>query len=107
MEYTITLPNNQPRITIRELLEKEWLVPRKVRHLLRTRKNVQLNGVTALFHQEVTGGDQLTLILEDGDYSYQPVVLGNKANITVLFEDEHLIVVNKPAGIKTHPNQPQ
>jgi 23S rRNA pseudouridine1911/1915/1917 synthase len=107
MEYTITLPNNQPRITIRELLEKEWLVPRKVRHLLRTRKNVQLNGVTALFHQEVAGGDQLTLILEDGDYSYQPVVLGNKANITVLFEDEHLIVVNKPAGIKTHPNQPQ
>ena len=24
----------------------------------------------------------------------------------MLFEDEHLIVVNKPAGIKTHPNQP-
>ena len=52
MEYTITLPNDHPRTTIRELLEQEWLVPRKVRHLLRTRKNVRVNGETALFHQE-------------------------------------------------------
>ena len=34
------------------------------------------------------------------------MISGNKEKITVLFEDEHLIVVNKPAGIKTHPNQP-
>ena len=27
MEYTITLPNDHPRTTIRELLEQEWLVP--------------------------------------------------------------------------------
>lgn len=106
MEYTITLPNDHPRTTIRELLEQEWLVPRKVRHLLRTRKNVRVNGETALFHQEVAGGDQLTLLLEEADYTYQPVISGNKEKITVLFEDEHLIVVNKPAGIKTHPNQP-
>lgn len=26
MEYTITLPNDHPRTTIRELLEQEWLV---------------------------------------------------------------------------------
>lgn len=25
----------------------------------------------------------------------------------VLYEDEHLMIVNKPYGIKTHPNQPQ
>ena len=49
MEYTITLPIDHPRTTIRELLEQEWLVPRKVRHLLRTRKNVRVNGETALF----------------------------------------------------------
>ncbi|MFJ5477024.1 hypothetical protein ACIL82_05390 [Enterococcus faecium] len=38
MKITITLPMNHPETTIRDLLEKEWLVPRKVRHFLRIRK---------------------------------------------------------------------
>ena len=32
VKITITLPMNHPETTIRDLLEKEWLVPRKVRH---------------------------------------------------------------------------
>ncbi|WP_122645834.1 RluA family pseudouridine synthase [Enterococcus mediterraneensis] len=107
MKFEITLPKNQPTITIRELLEKEWLVPRKVRHFLRIRKNVWLNGQPAMFHQEVTAGDTLLLQFEDEDYQYQEVVFGDSENIAVLYEDEHLIIVDKPAGIKTHPNQPQ
>ncbi|MGE9502819.1 pseudouridine synthase, partial [Escherichia coli] len=27
-------------------------------------------------------------------------------HIRVLYEDEHLIIVDKPAGMKTHPNEP-
>ena len=53
MEYSITLPASQQPMTIRDLLEKEWLVPRKVRHFLRVRKNVLLNHETAMFHQEI------------------------------------------------------
>lgn len=107
MEYTIELPTTQPVLTLRELLESQWLVPRKVRHFLRIRKNVQINGEAALFHQEVGPGDRITLRLEEGDYNYQPVVSGNAAAIRPLYEDDHLIVVDKPAGIKTHPNQPK
>lgn len=106
MEYSITLPASQQPMTIRDLLEKEWLVPRKVRHFLRIRKNVLLNNELAMFHQEVYAGDTLTLRLEETDYTYQEIHLGNKKNIHPLFEDEHIILVNKPAGVKTHPNQP-
>ena len=106
MEYTMTLPENHPPMPLRELLEQEWLVPRKVRHFLRTRKNVAVNQQPAMFHQEVRGGDQITLIIEDSDYSYQPIQLGQADKVDVLFEDEHLLVLNKPARVKTHPNQP-
>lgn len=106
MKFTITLPENQASSTIRELLEKDWLVPRKVRHFLRMRKNVWLNGEIAMFHQEVSAGDTLTLILEEEDYSYQTVLPGDSQFVQPIFEDEHLIIVNKPAGMKTHPNQP-
>lgn len=106
MDYSITLPSQQPTTTIRQLLEEEWLVPRKVRHFLRVRKNVKLNGKIAPFHQEVHAHDTLTLTLEEEDYTFQPISLGKKTTIEVLYEDEHLIVVAKPAGVKTHPNQP-
>lgn len=104
--FQIMLPPQQPKINIRTLLEETWLVPRKVRHFLRVRKNVAVNGTTAMFHQEVQGGDLITLTIETSDYNYQPVLEGDPQQVAVLYEDEHVIIVNKPAGIKTHPNQP-
>lgn len=104
MEITITLPEKQTAITIAELLEKEWLVPRKVRHLLRMRQGVAVNGHPQPFHSLVQAGDLLTLTLEDSDYTYQPVQQGSAQLVEVLYENEHLIILNKPIGLKTHPN---
>ena len=59
-----------------------------------------------MFHQVVQPLDTLTLIIEAEDYQYQKVQLGQAQNVTVLYEDEHMIVVDKKVGIKTHPNQP-
>lgn len=106
MEITITLPDTQPTTTIRELLEQEWLVPRKVRHFLRIRKNVWINQEPALFHFEVHAGDHITLRFEETDYQYQEVQLGKSSFVQPLYEDDHLLIVNKPAGMKTHPNEP-
>lgn len=30
-----------------------------------------------------------------------------KLNIPILFQDDHLIAINKPAGLLTHPDDPQ
>lgn len=106
MEITITIPDTQPTTTIRELLEQEWLVPRKVRHFLRIRKNVWINQEPALFHFEVHAGDHITLRFEETDYQYQEVQLGKASFVQPLYEDDHLLIVNKPAGMKTHPNEP-
>lgn len=94
-------------MTVKELLENEWLVPRKVRHFLRTRKNVKINGETAAFHFPVQAGDCVTLTFEETDYVRPAIHWGEATRVTVLYEDEHLMIVNKPYGIKTHPNQPQ
>lgn len=106
MELSITLPKNFQTKTVRELLEEEWLVPRKVRHFLRTRKNVLINGEVALFHCQVKAADNITLHFEDSDYPTPAILLGDQKKIDILFEDEQLIILNKAAGLKTHPNQP-
>ncbi|MGY3765510.1 RluA family pseudouridine synthase [Vagococcus vulneris] len=106
MKLSITLsPHYQPT-AIRDLLENEWLIPRKTRHFLRIRKNVTRNGKTAMFHDMAYPGDIITLTFEAADYT-QPLIHPGKAKIiNILWEDEHIIIVDKPAGVKTHPNQP-
>lgn len=107
MELAIQLPPSFKEQSVRDVLEKEWLVPRKVRHFLRTRKNVAINGQPVLFHETVKAGDLVTLTFEAADYPPPTHQLGIAANVNVLYEDDYLIILNKPAGMKTHPNQPQ
>lgn len=71
------LPENFSTMTVKELLENEWLVPRKVRHFLRTRKNVKINGETAAFHFPVQAGDCVTLTFEE-TVMYVPLFIWGK-----------------------------
>ena len=106
MKIEITLPNGFKETEISTLLEKQWLVPKKVRHFLRTGQNVAVNAQTVKFHETATGGDKITLTFDDGNYPTPSIEHGDAELITPLFEDEHLLIVNKPVGMKTHPNDP-
>lgn len=106
MKFEFTIPKDQTPLTVKELLEANWLVPRKVRHFIRTRKSLLVNGEAVHFQNQVKAGDRITLTIEDSDYPTRQIQLGDARQVRVLYEDEHLIIVNKPAGIKTHPNQP-
>lgn len=107
MKFTITLPLNFSEMSIQDLLENKWFVPRKIRHFIRTRKGILVNGEARPFHSLVKAGDTITIMLEMSDYPKREIRLGNASRIDVLYEDEHLIIVNKPYGMKTHPNQPE
>lgn len=107
MKFNFTIPTDQAPLTVKNLLETQWLVPRKVRHFIRTRKSFLVNGKAVHFQTLVTPGDHITLTLEDSDYPQRVLQLGDVQRVHVLYEDEHLLIVNKPAGIKTHPNQPE
>ena len=50
----------------------------------------------------LTGGEELELDVPD-DRPLEPVELG----LDVVYEDEHLLVVEKPAGIVVHPSGPE
>ena len=85
---------------------QKLFIPRKVRHLLRTKRNVLINYQSCPFHTIVQPGDLLSLTFDKEDYPDYRVTPW-QTNIDVCYEDEHLIIVNKPCHIKTHPNQPQ
>lgn len=106
MPQTYTITNHFADTSIKELLEVHLLIPRKIRHFLRTKKQVTIKGQPVTWQTRVPLGEDLTLTFDDQDYPERQVIFGDKSLVEVLYEDDHLIVVNKPEGMKTHGNDP-
>jgi len=72
---------------------------------------VKVNGKRKNQNYELAAGDELTLYVEESAYKEASIgqkkakYVGVNANIDVLYEDAELMVVNKPAGMLTHPDQ--
>ncbi len=43
MKFTFTLPDSRPQMTVKQLLEEQLLIPRKIRHFLRIKKHILIN----------------------------------------------------------------
>lgn len=106
MHFTIPIPEKMPPMSIKELLEDYFLIPRKIRHLLRIKKHVQVNGNNVHWQEIIKPGDVVTLTFDQEDYPEKSIPFGYAGLIEELYQDEHLIIVNKPEGMKTHGNEP-
>nr|WP_240050923.1 RluA family pseudouridine synthase [Metabacillus litoralis] len=63
---------------------------------------IKRNNEKADVNHKVQPGDCLSLhLFKEEGYG----VLPEKKTLSILYEDDHLLIVNKPAGIDTHPNQ--
>ena len=106
MTLHVEIINPYPATTVKELLETRLLIPRKIRHFLRTKKHVLINGEAINWQSPVEKGDKISLTFDREDYPEKIIPMGNASLVEPLYEDQHLIVVNKPEGMKTHGNEP-
>lgn len=104
---TYTFTNQLAETSVKDLLENHLLIPRKIRHFLRTKKHLLVNGQAITWQSKVNIGDQLTLMFDPEDYADKDLPAGQPDLVDCLYQDDHLIVVNKPEGMKTHGNAPQ
>ncbi|WAA12967.1 RluA family pseudouridine synthase [Fervidibacillus halotolerans] len=102
--FHITVQKQWDEKTIEELVTNLWQLPKKMIHQFRTEKSILVNGKVGDFAQKIHVGDRLTLpLLQDRCQKPSPFPI----HVDILYEDDHLLIVNKPAGMKTHPNHPQ
>lgn len=88
--------------TIDQILRDVWNGPKKQIHQLRMEKKVLVNSEPANWHKPLSVGDRVQFdFFSDENFGVVPSYI----DINILFEDEHLLVVNKPAGLDTHPNE--
>ena len=76
---------------------------RLLAHLRSAGGSFLLNGTPAFSNALLQEGDHLTVQIKEKKCSAQ--ISPSPVPLSVLYEDEHLAVINKPAGMPVHPSQ--
>lgn len=97
----LIIPKEWNNFSIDYILKDIWQVPRGLLHEIRMAKGVKVNGAPYPWSKDLSSEDKLQVQLfvkeEFG-------VIPNFMDIEILYEDDHVLVVNKPAELDTHPN---
>ncbi|WP_107841481.1 RluA family pseudouridine synthase [Metasolibacillus meyeri] len=92
----------QEGLTIEQLLRENWRLGKKIVHELRMAKAITLqDGTPAIWKEPLAVGTLLKFDFTSSPSSYQPVA---QCEVTIRYEDEHCLIVSKPKGMSTHPN---
>lgn len=105
-QFTITKNDSGQRLN--KFLEKAVpLLPGGLMHKYIRLKRIKINGKRTDFAYRLQEGDLLQLYINDEFFGKpkkkeQPTYLSAKPNISVVYEDDHILLVNKPAGLVVH-----
>lgn len=105
MNRTLTYPigEQDAGLSIEAYLKKLGCSHHIRTHLKKTPEGILQNGVCAYTSRRLEAGDVLTLHLIEAEGSEQiaPIPLP----LSIVYEDEDLLIINKPADMPIHPSQ--
>lgn len=82
-------------------LMRTWLLPKHYQGALRMSHGILIDGKYRSVSAAVPANSQVSLCYTAAAQTYVP----SHRPLPVVYEDAQLLVVNKPAGLKTHPNR--
>ena len=101
-EFTLTVGNDFSGRDIKFILTNHWEFSASLITLLKKGDNILLNGKKEFVNKVVTSGDVLKITLPK---AASDNIVPNEIPISILFEDEDILAINKPAGMPTHPSR--
>ncbi|MGE6609685.1 RluA family pseudouridine synthase [Peribacillus sp. NPDC076916] len=91
-------------LTLDMLFRDRWKAPKKLVHEWRMSKEVTVNGNSVAWSTVLNEGDTISIPLLD--HAENETVQATDLGIPIIYEDDVLLIANKPAGMDTHPSQP-
>ncbi len=97
----ISVHNKWDGLTPQTLFKDVWQTSKKQLHQWRMEKTVFKNEKIINWLEPLQSGDILTIkVNHEKETTIQPTSIPCE----ILYEDDHLFIVNKPAGLRVHPN---
>ena len=106
---TVTVGKNDAGQRLDKFLTKNFrLLPVSMMYKYIRQKDIKCNGKRCTAAQRLTEGDVLTLYVKDEFLEPSAVpydFLRASRQLEIVYEDENLLLLNKPAGVLVHPDQ--
>ena len=99
LKYIVANINYQ---NINQILKQEFRISARLQHKLITGKHVVLNGSVTDTRSSVSKNDIITVNLDFEEESKN--IVSTKMKLNIIYEDDALLVLNKPAGVAVHPS---
>lgn len=99
LDYTVT-PDFEGR-PLGDFLRKCGISRRLIIALKKTPDGMTVNGENAKTIQLLNSGDRVSITLPDDTTEIEP---NGDLDVPIIFEDEHIVVFNKPANMPCHPS---
>ena len=100
MELNYEIKNNKQ--TINSILQNELKISSRLLYKLIKLNKIELNHKPCDTRKTCTFGDTITINFDYEEDNSN--IIPTKMNLNIIFEDDWLLVVNKPAGIAIHPS---
>ena len=101
LQYRITKSDTYSNI--HEFLKAHGYSSTVIRHLKETENGIQRNGVWSRVYEPLCSGDTVTILLTEEASSEN--IVPTPLPLDIVYEDEDLLIINKPAGMPIHPSQ--
>ena len=101
MEIKYVVNDMTNEYTVSDVLKKELKLSRRLIIHLKNEKSIFLNDILAFTNKVVKKGDILKVEINEPKSS--ETIIPQEMELDILYEDEHIIAINKPRGIAVHP----
>ncbi len=100
LRYTAKTEDNGK--TVKQIIGREYALSSRLLSRLKNCGGIKVNGKTVTVRYVLSQGDELTVeSTDDKSENIEP----SNIPLDVLYEDDSILVVNKPLGMPTHPSQ--
>ena len=87
---------------IRQILKQEFHLSDRLVTKLKKAGQIYINNETAFIYDSFQAGDIVSVLLDFDETSDN--IMPTKMPLSILYEDEAMLVIDKPAGIPVHPS---
>ena len=99
---TYTIDSASAGLRIEQYLRRRGYSYQNLTQLKKMRESILINGVWSYMRTPLKDGDILTVHIQEPESS--PNIPPVKLPLDIVYEDEDIVVVNKPAGMPVHPS---
>lgn len=89
-------------LTIRQVINSEFNISYNLLVKLKKNKKIFLNGINTYIDKNIKDGDEISIIIDFEEDNSN--IVPTKMDLSILYADEALLIIDKPAGIPVHPS---